>query len=155
MPSRLHQLPSEDGRRALSFNSTDLVGLISQTGAKQSVERVQEADPMKRVNAPSLTMKGSASGTSHPGSDYPALWRWIYDELKVSSVLEMSQGVGSTAAFFRNLGCETFCVHARQESDKPSCETAEHLYHDYTEGPWVPDTGFDMVWCCDFLEQGR
>ena len=27
-----------------------------------------------------------------------------------------------------------------------------HVLHDFTRGPFAPETDFDLVWCCEFVE---
>ncbi len=43
-----------------------------------------------------------------PATWFPELWKWVYDKLKVCSVLDVGCGEGHSTASFKNLGEEAY-----------------------------------------------
>lgn len=89
-----------------------------------------------------------------PGGDnatwYPALWQWLVRELKVKSVLDVGCGDGVALNYFRELGCRVCGLDGVEQPDR------DIYTHDFTREPWpglaIHYTGFDLVWCCEFVE---
>lgn len=83
---------------------------------------------------------------------FPELWRWIVDDLKVGSVIDVGCGDGVAVDFFANLGVRVLGIDGvPQENDRI-------IEHDYTEGPvdWAAYPGWDegvgLIWSCEFVE---
>ena len=94
-----------------------------------------------------------------PNTTYPALWDWLIGTLAVSSVLDVGCGDGS--------GCLSHFMADDRVSHAlgidglvaPNLPAGVQVFpHDFTQGPWTDFdggplvTGFDLVWCCEFVE---
>lgn len=78
---------------------------------------------------------------------YPDLWKWLVEELKVKSVLDVGCGEGQSLQFFRDsLGCEVVGIEGTLQKDP------DIIKWDFTKGMWIPYRSFDLVWACEFLE---
>ena len=86
-----------------------------------------------------------------PGGDpatwYPDLWKWVVEERRVKSVLDVGCGEGHTVRFFRELGIAAWGIDGIAQ-DGPTI-----IQHDYTLGFLEPVLdGVDLVWSCEFVE---
>ncbi len=82
----------------------------------------------------------------------PLLWQWAFDTLGLRSVLDIGCGEGHSAKFFRSLGCEIQGVDGSQQAKRDSVIPGLHVIHDFVDGPYLPHTTFDLIWCCEFME---
>lgn len=97
---------------------------------------------------------GHLGGTSTVGdtdSWFPELWTWLVGDFSALSVLDVGCGVGYAQRFFIDAGLEAIGLDCEQM--RPYHLLPEHLRsHDLTTGPWVGESLFDLVWCCDVAE---
>lgn len=79
---------------------------------------------------------------------YPDLWRWLVEERRVDSMLDVGCGEGHALSFFRDLGCKVEGIDGVPQAD-PAIST-----WDFTLGPWPirPDRSYDLIWSCEFVE---
>ncbi len=87
-----------------------------------------------------------------PDTWYPELWKWIYNELGVRSVLDVGCGEGYSTRFFKTLGCDVLGVDGYAEAKRNSVIPDFHVTHDFCTGPYIPPRDYDLVWCCEFVE---
>jgi SAM-dependent methyltransferase len=87
-----------------------------------------------------------------PETWFPHLWKWVYDELDVRSVLDVGCGEGHSTKFFKDLGCEILGVDGSIQAKTDSVILAYHHIHDFNNGPFIPPKTFDLVWSCEFVE---
>ncbi len=87
-----------------------------------------------------------------PGTWCPHLWNWAVHRFDVRSVLDVGCADGQSTKSFSEIGCDVLgidgCRQAVESSAIPECT----VRHDFCDGAYVPDRGFDMIWCCEFLE---
>lgn len=82
-----------------------------------------------------------------PDTQYPALWQWFVEELRVRSVLDVGCGDGAALEVFRRLGADSVGI------DGMNHEHPLIVTHDYTTGPSrLGRTDYDLVWSCEFVE---
>lgn len=96
------------------------------------------------------------SGKRFPQGDpqtwFPRLWKWVYDELGVRSVLDVGCGEGHSTKFFKDLGCEVLGIDGSVQAKKDSLVPESHVVHDFSNGPFMPPKNYDLVWSCEFVE---
>lgn len=80
---------------------------------------------------------------------YPELWKWLRDNLKIESVLDIGCGEGHSVKYFRDvLRIPTVVGIDGLLQGDPAIEV-----HDFTKGPWPsPSMLYDLIWCCEFVE---
>ena len=97
-----------------------------------------------------MTQLAEHLGGYTPGGDpatfFPDLWAWLVEELGVRSVIDVGCGEGHALAEFRGLGCEVLGVDGVPQEDP------DVVVHDYTTGPLMLKTKFDLCWSCEFVE---
>lgn len=76
---------------------------------------------------------------------FPDLWRWLVEDMKVRSVLDVGCGDGQAIEFFADLGCSVLGIEG-VEQNHPAI-----IQHDFTDGP-AEHGSFDLCWCCEFVE---
>ena len=87
-----------------------------------------------------------------PATYMPNLWKYMCDEFKVKSVLDVGCGMGYAV--------EEFLQHC---NDVMGIEGSSFVYHngpfknnikfhDFTKGPVSLDKTFDLCWSCEFVE---
>jgi SAM-dependent methyltransferase len=67
-------------------------------------------------------------------------------------VIDIGCGEGHAARYFREIGCEVLAVDGSQQAKRDSLVFDQHVLHDYTAGPYLPSSQFDLVWSCEFVE---
>lgn len=96
-----------------------------------------------------MVEQGHLGGYVEGGDDatwYPELWQWFVKELGVDSVIDVGCGEGHSSRYFEKLGCEVNAIDGVESTNE------KVFIWDYTEGPLKPQTYYDLVWCCEFVE---
>lgn len=86
------------------------------------------------------------------GSFCPEMWTWLVRKYRIKSVIDVGCGEGQALKFFGDLGC-----YVRGVDGIPQPGLGSFVCHDYTTGPyepnpWADGRGFDLCWCCEFVE---
>ena len=85
-----------------------------------------------------------------PWTYYPNLWEWLVkggDTTKrVTSVVDVGCGEGHALRYFKKLGCEVIGLEQIPQTDPHILE------HNFEEKPFVPNSTFDLLWSCEFVE---
>jgi len=89
---------------------------------------------------------------SDPATWAPNLWRWVYESLKIRSVLDVGCGEGHSAGFFKDLGCQVLGVDGSIQARQNSVIPDFHVVHDFVKGSYVTKKKFELVWSCEFVE---
>jgi SAM-dependent methyltransferase len=98
---------------------------------------------------------GGCSAEGDPGTYYPLMWEYMVDHYNIKSVLDVGCGVGFSAKFFQDLGCEVLGIDGAAETKELSLIRDFHETHDYTNGSFFngePKKKFDLAWSCEFVE---
>ena len=76
-------------------------------------------------------------------------------DIGVKTLLDIGCGRGASTAWFITHTVQSLCVEGSQQAIQTTLlpDPSQHLIeHDYTLGPWWPQSTQDAVWCVDFLE---
>lgn len=88
-----------------------------------------------------------------PETWYPDLWLWFMSSLNVRSVIDVGCAEGLCLSLFHDYGCEVHGVDGSRLARSKSRIPQFHYVHDFEDGPYVPSSGYDLVWCCQFVAQ--
>ncbi|EED35420.1 conserved hypothetical protein [Luminiphilus syltensis NOR5-1B] len=147
----LLQLPLDDGREALTVSSVDVIDL-QFVNPEHPAMNIREGHLGGYISARHPDAHQLSIENGDPLTWSPTLWRWIVEELGVTSVLDVGCGEGHAAGFFLELGCDVQGVDGSAEALRDSAIPKNHVRHDFTAGPYHPLRRFDMVWSCEFVE---
>ena len=76
-------------------------------------------------------------------------------DIGVKTLVDIGCGRGASTAWFVTYHVQAQCVegfHQAIETTLLPDPSQQLIEHDYTRGPWWPQTTQDAVWCVDFLE---
>lgn len=84
----------------------------------------------------------------------PSVWKHAVTNWTVQSVLDVGCGKGTSTSWFVTHGLRTECVEGSHDAIEQSMVPDKSILteHDFSRGPWWPETTFDMVWSVEFLE---
>jgi SAM-dependent methyltransferase len=99
-----------------------------------------------------LAQSGLDISNGDPATWSPSLWLWAASALNIKSVLDIGCGEGHCAAFFKRYGCDVLGVDGSRLALRDSKIPKQHIRHDFTDGSYVADRQFDMIWCSEFVE---
>lgn len=89
---------------------------------------------------------------SDPETWHPELWLWAMSALNIRSVLDVGCGEGHAARFFKTHGCDVVGVDGSRRAQQDSKIPEQHVLHDFTNGPWLPQQACELVWSSEFVE---
>lgn len=98
----------------------------------------------------STSMPGFRHGD--PQTWEPKVWKWAVDTFAADSVLDVGCGEAHSTKFFRDLGCRVLGVDGSLQAKESSLVPDRHVRHDFVDGPFIPEQGYDLVWSCEFVE---
>lgn len=85
-----------------------------------------------------------------PATQFPDLWKWMIDVHECRMILDVGAGDGTALRTMKDLGATVIGIDGVPQDD-PLIIT-----HDYETGPIMnfegSSAGFDMIWCCEFVE---
>lgn len=87
-----------------------------------------------------------------PATWYPELWLWAMSSLNIRSVLDVGCAEGHCIGYFRHYGCAVKGVDGSRLAKEKSVLGEYHDIHDFVAGPYKPADGYDLLWCCEFVE---
>jgi len=82
----------------------------------------------------------------------PALWQWLVRRYRIRSVLDVGCGEGQSTQFFQQQGCRVLGVDGSPAALRDSVVPDRVALHDFTDGPFLADEKYDMIWSCEFVE---
>ena len=83
----------------------------------------------------------------------PLTWKWMVETIGIKSIVDLGCGKGVSSLWFHLQGVNTLCAEGSHDAVQQSLLPPETLVeHDFTRGPWWPDTTYDAVWCVEFSE---
>lgn len=87
-----------------------------------------------------------------PATWCPHLWTWVVRELAIQSVLDVGCGEAHSTKFFNQLGCDAVGVEGSRQAIESSAAPGRVVQHDFANGAFRAERGYDLVWSCEFLE---
>ncbi|MEM1181872.1 MAG: class I SAM-dependent methyltransferase [Acidobacteriota bacterium] len=101
-----------------------------------------------------LRSSSALPGFTHgdPQTWEPEVWKWAVETFSAKSLLDVGCGEAHSTKFFRDLGCRVLGVDGSLQAKEASAVPDRHIRHDFVDGPFIPDEGFDLVWSCEFVE---
>tara|TARA_Y100000592_G_C5459964_1_gene313463 strand:- start:638 stop:1279 length:642 start_codon:yes stop_codon:yes gene_type:complete len=100
-------------------------------------------------------MEGHLGGCAFGGDSgtyYPLMWKSLFEDLDIKSVIDVGCGRGFSGEYFLQLGCDVLGVEGAIEAVETSLIPENVVQHDYTKGPFVPENEYDLCWSCEFVE---
>jgi hypothetical protein len=83
---------------------------------------------------------------------YPSLWSRLIYHYNIKSIMDIGCGEGHSTRWFRDNGCEVLGIEGSLNAILDSPDPTLLVWHDYTEGPYIPKKNYDAIWCCEFVE---
>jgi SAM-dependent methyltransferase len=98
-----------------------------------------------------------AADSDHPHGDAwtwtPALWDFLWRELRPKTLLDVGCGEGHATAWFLERDVDAVGVDGSAEAAQNTLlPRSRFIIHDFTKGPAGLRQNYDLVWCCEFVE---
>jgi SAM-dependent methyltransferase len=90
--------------------------------------------------------------TNDIGTFAPQVWDKIIQLYSPKSVIDVGCGAGHSLKYFLDKGLTGLGVEGYVDAINRSPVKSFIVEHDYTLGPYIPSTNFDLAWCCEFVE---
>lgn len=78
--------------------------------------------------------------------DRPSL-EYLIEHFNIKSMLDVGCGTGGMVEYARSLGVEALGVDG-----DPNVANEYIVTHDFTQGPYIPDKEYDLIWSVEFVE---
>lgn len=85
-----------------------------------------------------------------PHSWTPYMWSELVRKNNINSVLDVGSGLGYSAAWFRIMGLDVTAIDGLPFNVKNAVYPT--IEHDLTQGPFITEGGYDLVWSCEVAE---
>jgi hypothetical protein len=83
----------------------------------------------------------------------PDVWGYLVVRFGIGIMIDIGCGRGHALKWFADLGLITVGVEGDPIAvEKNVCKKGRVVCHDFTLGPYVHGTPFDLAWSCEFLE---
>lgn len=83
----------------------------------------------------------------------PNTWNFLMSEIAVKSMVDVGCGRGISSKYFLDRGVDVLCVEGSHDAlDRSYLPKSRIVQHDFTLGPWWPETTYDFAWSTEFLE---
>lgn len=124
-------------------------------------------DKVSKVEAKAIELypefvKGGCFDDGHLGgcgingdtaTHYPQMWTELVNLLDAKNVLDVGCGFGYSLDFFVNkLSLDGMGIEGSLKIKNIALNSDIIRHHDYSSGPFVPDTDYDFAWSCEFVE---
>jgi cyclopropane fatty-acyl-phospholipid synthase-like methyltransferase len=78
--------------------------------------------------------------------DRPSL-KYLVEHFNIKSMLDVGCGTGGMVEYAHSLGLDALGV------DGDTNVACDHIVnHDFTQGAYIPDKEYDLIWCVEFVE---
>lgn len=96
---------------------------------------------------------GGCSTHGDAGTYYPEMWKFLIENYKISSVLDVGCGAGWSTKYFRDKGLKTVVgIEGLQDAIDGSPVKELLIQHDFEKSAFAPDGTYDLCWSCEFVE---
>lgn len=92
------------------------------------------------------------AGIGDPGTYAPQVWAALIERYKPKNVIDVGCGGGYSLKYFMDHHVDGIGVEGFLPAIERSPVKGNIVVHDYTLGPYVPPSEFDLGWCCEFVE---
>jgi len=86
------------------------------------------------------------------GTFAPQVWDKLIELYNPKTVIDVGCGCGYSLKYFMDKNVDGIGVEGYKEAIARSPVGGNIVLHDYTRGPFVPPSNFDLAWCCEFVE---
>lgn len=88
-----------------------------------------------------------------PATECPKMWKYLTDSFKIKSVIDVGCGFGFHTKYFKEvLNCGVLGIEGSKKVVELSLLPNHVMWHDYTNGPYVPEKIYDFCWSIEFVE---
>lgn len=87
-----------------------------------------------------------------PATHHPIMWKFLVDELKIESVLDVGCGFGYSLDYFKTqMGLDAYGIEGSAKVAEVAV-TDKIKVHDFCKGPYLSKKGYDLIWSSEFVE---
>lgn len=86
------------------------------------------------------------------GTFAPQVWDRLIELYKPKTVIDVGCGAGYSLKYFLDKHLDGIGVEGFMTAVDKSPVKGNIVVHDYTKGPFVAPSEFDLAWCCEFVE---
>jgi hypothetical protein len=87
-----------------------------------------------------------------PGTAAFSVWDRLISDYGVRSMIDVGCGAGHSMDYFLERGVDAWGVEGFEAALSAAKNRSRIFEHDYGDGPFVPDTEYDLAWSCEFVE---
>lgn len=102
-----------------------------------------------------ITNEGHLGGylyNGDPATTYPEMWRFLINDLKINSVLEIGCGRGYALLEFQKLGCKVLGIDGSPSAIRDNLVPDRVKEIDFTKIKAEPQQKYDLVYSVEFVE---
>jgi cyclopropane fatty-acyl-phospholipid synthase-like methyltransferase len=82
----------------------------------------------------------------------PDVWGYLLVKYNPRMLIDVGCGFGHTMKWFADYGVHVVGVDGWQRAIDENAMPDHAKLHDFTKGPYIHGTAFDLAWCAEFLE---
>ena len=88
-----------------------------------------------------------------PACECPKMWRYLCNLFHVRKVVDIGCGFGYHTKYFKEtMGLDAIGIEGSEKVVDISLLPNDIIFHDYTCGPYILDSIYDLCWCIEFVE---
>lgn len=96
---------------------------------------------------------GGCNVDGDPATHYPIMWKFLVDNLGISSIVDVGCGFGYSLDYFKtHMKLEAIGVEGSAKVAELSLHPYSITIHDYSNGPLFLTKDYDLGWSSEFLE---